>query len=896
MTHQEFFSSSASLQTYLLKQVSTGTLMVVPHRRLARQVWHKQRLANLTRGRAAWEPLPLVTLPDWWSELFQNLWLPYALAPSLVRLALWQKAIDAGPPLEGAAPDLEWAQALDDAHGLLLRHALPLDTPGPGDTPLVRWRREVTRIYGALLREEGWLTPEEVPGYLQGALEQGRIPLPDRILVVGLKTTAPLEEAWLEAVARQVPVTRLFIRGNPENLRQGLVLPDRDEEMAWVASRLLECHHEHLPLHRLAVTSPVMDSYAPRFQKVLQELLGPAVGEAGCAYNLSQGPFLANTPLWKAALLPLTFVAQEERREDLVALLLSPYYQALIPYQGLLASWDRLFRESRVAQGWEHLKAAAARGSTGVPALNGILAGLEEMWAHPTLSAATGKAWAAWLQEAWTRLGFPGGLVEGEKIQFERTKAMLGEFAAALGEEVLPPAGALSWLQHGMKDDVLPGPGVQEAGVQVLGWLEMRGLDFDRVFCLGMNSGNFPGGARPLPLLSRAEREQVLGGTQESQDQFAREQFDSFLGTAPLLTLTRPAQENQEPQVGTPFFLQVWEECRLPLLSRPDGAWVRVPFVQAALAHPEGGEAPRELQGTLTLALPQELRVTQVGNALGCRFRFVLQNLLGLRELPEIESGLDPRERGQKLHEVLARFVKMAAPELPPPAEAEALLRQAAQEVLGTAAADVHWQAEWHRWFGDEATPGLLPAWLARERERLAQGWRWLGAEVAFRGLTRPGWPFTLRGRLDRLDFHPETGELIVWDYKTGAIPSGAQVFEKGEEFQLPGYLWAVREGHTPVDLGEVNLLCAGFISLKSSREDHLQHQDFSGNKDRWAEVLSAWEEDVRLLGELLTAGDLRPAPCPAPTRRDDGACRYCNFELICGVNLEPGDEEEMAE
>lgn len=894
MSHLEHFSSCASLQQYLLDTTKPDTLIVVPHRRLARQVWHKQRLANLERGLTAWEPLPLMTLPDWWSELFQNLWPPYALAPPLVRLALWRRAIDAAPALDGTSPDLEWAQALDEAHELLLRHALP-NTSASDDPPLVRWRREVTRIYRELLREEGWLTPGQVPGYLLAALEGNGISLPARIFVVGLQTMAPLEERWLETVARRVPVTRLLIRGNPDNLKQGLVLPDQEEEMAWVAARLLECRHrEKIPLHRLAVTSPVMDRYAPRFQKLLRELLGPAVSEAGCAYNLSKGPSLAATPLWKAALLPLTFLAWGELREDLVALLLSPYYQTLKPYQGCLASWDRLFRENRVAQGWDHLKAAATPASAEIPALSGILAVLDQIWSRPPFSPATGKQWAAWLREAWKRLGFPGSLEEGEKLQFERAVALLGDFTAALGDEVLLPAEALSWLHHGVRDEILPGPGVQEAGVQVLGWLEMRGLDFDRVFCLGMNSGAFPGASRPLPLLSRTEREQVLGGTQESQDQFAREQFDCLLGAAPHLTLTRPAQENQEPQVGTPFFVRDWEERRLPLLSRPNGTWVRIAPVQAALVCPEGGQAPRELRGTLCLTLPGELRVTQVGRALGCRFRFVLEDLLGLRELPEIESGLDPRERGIKLHQVLARFVGLAGHDLPPAEEAETLLREAAREVLGPAAADLHWQAEWRRWFGDAETPGLLPAWLALERQRLAQGWRWLGTEVAFQGLTRPGWPFTLRGRLDRLDFHPEHGELIVWDYKTGAIPSGAQVFDKREEFQLPAYLWAVREGYAPIDLGDVQLLCAGFIGLKSSREDHLQHQDFSGHKDRWAEVLSAWEEDVRLLGECLLAGDARPAPRPAPTRRDEGACRFCNFTLICGFspNFEPDEQE----
>ena len=723
------------------------------------------------------------------------------------------------------------------------------------------------------------------------------MPLPARLFVVGLKTPAPAEERWLETVARHIPVTRLLIRGDPDNLKQGLVFPDRGEEMAWLAARLLECHHlEQIPLHRLAVTSPVMDRYAPQFQRVLRELLGPAAGEDGYAYNLSRGPLLGETPLWHAALLPLVFLAQGERREDLVALLLSPYYQALKPHQASLAVWDRIFREKGVAQGWKNLKTAAAQGAPEVPVPEGLLAALDEIWSQPAWSPTTGQGWAAWLRKVWQRLEFPGSLEGVAKLQFDRTVALLGDFTAALGNEVLPPTGVLSWLNHGAGEEVLPGPGVQEAGVQVLGWLEMRGLDFDRVFCLGMNSASFPAPARPLPLLSRAECEQVLGGTQESQDQFARELFENLLGITPHLTLTRPAQENQEPQVGTPFFLGAWEERRMPLLSRPDAAWVRVPMVQAALAQPEGGQAPPKLQGTLALALPPELRITQVGRALGCRFRFVLEDLLGLRELPEIETGLDPRERGEKLHKILARFVEMVGQGLPPEEEALALLREAARQVLGTAIDDVHWQAEWRRWFGDQETPGLLPAWLALERERLAQGWCWRGVEVPFRGLSRPGWPFTLRGRLDRLDFHPEQKELVVWDYKTGTIPNGAQVFDRREEFQLPGYLCAVQEGHTEIDLDQVDLMCAGFISLKSSREDHLQHQDFPDKKERWAEVLAAWEEDVRVLGELLKAGDVRPAPRPAPKKRDDGACRYCKFELICGFSSAsiPEAQEEL--
>ena len=293
--------------------------------------------------------------------------------------------------------------------------ALPLTAPAAGDSPLVGWRRQVTGIFRKLLREQGWLAPGEVPHYLHDALEKQGLPLPARLFVVGLTTPAPAEERWLEAVARRLPVTRLLVRGNPANLQQGVVLPDREEEMAWVASQLVAGHREGLPLHRLAVTSPVMDRYQRGFQGILKELLGPAVGEGGAAYNLSQGPRLADTPLFTAALLPLTFLALGERREDLASLLLSPYYQALKTRQAALALWDRRFREKGAAQGWEHLKRVAAREAWEDPALEKIIGTLDHLWARTASAPATGRAWAAWLEEAWQQLGFPRGTGRGGK-------------------------------------------------------------------------------------------------------------------------------------------------------------------------------------------------------------------------------------------------------------------------------------------------------------------------------------------------------------------------------------------------------------------------------------------------------------------------------------------------
>jgi len=896
LTALRFFASSDELQDFLLRE-SGGSLVVVPHQRLAHQVWHRQRAAELAAGRAAWEPLPLVTLQGWSADLFRSLWPREVLAPLLTRLARWRRALKEVPPPAGPTPELQWAQALDEAHNLLGRHLLPVLEPAAADSPLVAWRRQVTRSYARLLREEGWLSPGELPGYLLAALKADRIKLPGQVLVVGLETPAPAEAAWLQALEGRTRVQHLQVRGDLKNVTRAVVLPDRGQELEWVAASLLEsARQEGLPLHRLAVTSFDMDNYAPPLLRVLGELLGSAQAAGGWAYNSSRGPCLADTPLFQAGLLPLQFAAGE-RREDLVSLLLSPYYGEFQPHRASLALWDRSFREHRVDQGWHRLQRVAVAGDLDRESA-AILDRLDRLRGALAVPAATGGEWAARLHQAWTALSFPTGLEEGEPGQWGQLTALLAELARTLGSDPLSAAEFLEWLSHGARQLLLPGPGVQAAGIQVLGLLEMRGLAFSRVFCLGLNSGAFPPPPRPLPLLNPPEKQFVLGGTYQSQHRFARELFNPFLGAAPEIVLTRPRVAEDEERVGSPIYPGKWEAGESAALSVPQAAWLRSPAVQAVFRSRSLPAFGGYGDGLFRIDLPPQLSLSQVAAALRCPCQFLLGVLLAVTELPEIEAGLDPRERGELLHRVLARFAAEYQEQLDQGQPwdgpgARQRLEEMARRLLADLLGDVHWQAEWERLLGEE---GLLWEWLRCEEARFHQGWRWHGQEVRFQDLKGPGWPFALRGRIDRLDYHPDRGRLMVWDYKTGEVPGVKKVFEDGEEHQLPCYLLAVRRGCVKVP-PETAALGAGFIGLKSSRDKHLRYEDFEKQAARWAEVLQAWEARVQALGRRLAAGDFRPDPAPAPAGRRQGACQYCAYHLICGFNPASAPEaEEEAE
>ncbi len=895
MTSTRTFPSSEALQNFLLEEGSPHTLIIVPHQRLARQLWHKQRRQNLAAGRAAWEPLLCLTLGAWWRELARRLWLTEIPAPRLKRLALWRRAMAAGPALEGVQADLEWAGALDQAHETLARHQLAPIVPRFGDPPLVAWRREVTGIYEKLLQAEHLLPPARLANVLLKALDEGRLRLPEQMLVVGLETLAPLEEAWLNAAARHTRVERLRLSGHPQSVQAAYEFADQDEEMAWVAARLVECHREGVPLHRLAVTSPAMDTCAPRFRRMLAELLGPEEQGGGFAYNFSAGPSLSDTPMFAAALLPLRFAALGERREDLAALLLSPYFSALQGQPCQPACWDRLFRGERLIQGWPRLKAAVARKFQDA---QDLLDRLDQAFSALKGNSRPVPQWLAGLKDAWRLLAFPGELSEPEPLHFSRLQNLLADLDQALDQEPLSAPEFLEWLAHGAQGMALPGLGVQEAGIQVLGLLEMRGLDFDRVFCLGMNSGIFPAPPRVPPLLSPEERRQVLGGTYASQHEFAAGLYSALLGAAPGLTLTRPKTVNDEEQVETPLYTGDWQPAPEwhPILSRPHPAWLLAPAVRATFTtRPPESEKPPEM-APVCLPLPPELRVTHLQTALSCPCRFLFEVLLSIQELPDIEAGLPPLERGNFLHRVLARFVQrfremLVQSEIWPAAEARQILEESARELLGPLLADPHWEAELARWLGQE---GLLLAWLALEEARFHEGWRWGGVELPFQGLTGPDWPFALKGRIDRLDYHVDSGEVLVWDYKSGNLPTAVSIFERLEECQLPSYLAAVKQGLVEVD--EIREACgfrAGFIGLKSVRRDHLKHQDFGKDAGHWEEVLLAWEELTAAVARRLRAGDFRPDPRPAPYKNNEGACTYCRWQLICSFSPEAADNAE---
>lgn len=884
------FATAAEMHQYILGEAGPGTLILVSHDRLVRQLWHRQRQQMLAQGRAAWEPFPIVTLNQWYQELFESLWTPLSLASDLERLQLWWEAMQAGPRLEEFPLDLALAAGLDETHAILTRHQIsPGEASGPA-APLISWRRQISQIFENLLSEKHLLTPGQLPTFLLPCLLDRKLSLPTRILAVGFEALAPAEEVWLQELAKQTEFQSLLVKGHSSAVQAAVTLPDREQEMQWVAARLLEvAHQEKLPRHRLAVTSPVMDDYAPRFKRVLAELVGPPGDGRYRAYTFSLGIPLAEQPLFLAGILPLLFWANGERRADLVSLLLSPFYSRLVAHPELGIHLDRLWRDQGIDHGWPRLRQAWEQGvnfqdDTGRELLTRIEDSLRSLQDRHQ----AGRDWATALNRIWQALGFPGTLSAQEYAMMTALDNLLQDLARTLGSAPRTASEFLAWLRHGAQRRLIPESNRGDAGVQILGLLEIRGLDFDQVFCLGMNAAAFPWAPRDLPFLETCERRQVLGGTIASQYRYAEQIFATLLGVSPHLTLTRPHQHRQEPLVATPLWAGEWQDETIAPLSQPEPAWLRVPAIRQALRQPQG--TPLRYQDRLvTVPLPPELSISAIDTALACPCWFFLENLLGVSVLADVEVGIIARERGLKLHEILKAFVDQFKAYLErysgwDDRQARAELKAVVARVLGPHTHDLHWEVEQQRWLAeDEENPGFLWQWLIEEQQRHAAGWRWQAAELKFSGLRHPDWPFALNGRIDRLDWHPDEG-FILWDYKSGKLPRKQHLFDLKISFQLPGYLLALK--YQRIKLHEPrHPALAGYIQLRSGRE--VKFETWRQNHQDWHALLSEWETKIADLGKRLQQGDFRPDPQPRPEGRERGACQFCPYKLLCGYQTQ---------
>jgi ATP-dependent helicase/nuclease subunit B len=912
------YRNNSGFQTALLSQCRPGTLILTSGGRLARHLKHRYRESRMAAGKMGWALPDILTLNAWIRNAWNMTWPSTCPLSQLSCLALWKEASSRVPPPEPFLPDLKLFQALDETYTVLARHGLPAQGPPASATALLEWRQEIMETFEALAGDLKSFHPALLPARLARAIGEGAIRLPETVVLAAFESPAPIEETLFECLARATTVRRFDLAaGSPEKTK-GVVMPSRRQEVAWL-TRQLVMDALTIPLDRIGVVVPDTETYVPYIRQAFREIMGWPIHQTLSAYNVSMGMPLLKRSLVQAALLPLRFWAQGEPRALLLSMVLSPYYGRWATCRDRIARVDCVWRTQGLAAGLrsllEALSGPAARAGHDradqspelFALLNGAEPTLEEaLGTFVEVSARTGSKWVHTLNTFWKIAGFPVTLDEADAGAWRHLRSILHGMREDLKRTYMSLPEFMDLVHHLLSEELVHTRGSEEAGIQVLGIIESRGLSFEKLYVLGLSAGSLPGPVRPLPFLDVWERHRVQGATAESQFRFARQAFRHLLACAAHVTLIRPDEESAEPLAPSPFWTQTVAEDRhdmIDLWNAPDAVWARAAWLQQAK---KGLERPATFPpadppvgGHL---LPKTVSVSYLSTAFVCPFRFYVETILNVFPLDEIVIGISPLDRGNRLHNVLALFTRRCREEglarktdraamearlvaclddALAPSSGSRKARHTGKDALG----EHGWTMERRRWMGGKGEPpGLLRQWLDLELERLDEGWRWLCEESSFDGLTFSGWPFSISGRIDRIDYHKDKG-FMLWDYKSGDHPTSRAVVEDLIDPQVPAYVQAAKKHRiagVEKALGQNVRISGGYITLKTPPA--VTHKELTPEGGSWDQVLTRWKEAVGRLGKVLASGQFRAEPYPVSGGVcQERACRYCPYGPLCG-------------
>ena len=274
------------------------------------------------------------------------------------------------------------------------------------------------------------------------------------------------------------------------------------------------------------------------------------------------------------------------------------------------------------------------------------------------------------------------------------------------------------------------------------------------------------------------------------------------------------------------------------------------------------------------------MRVTQFKDYLKCPYRFYLQHILRLDEMSDDWTEMSGGTFGDLAHDVLQAFAESDRCD----------------------SSDTDQIAEWlnERLTAEVAIrfPGSqLPAvriQIAQLRKRLTRfaelqsehrqnGWKIVSCEeLLYHELQVDGEPFTIRGKIDRVDQHEVTGKVAVWDYKTsdaGKDPKAAHI--KGKQWidlQLPLYRHLLKEVECVKD-ADLDNITLGYVLLSKSTED------IAFAKAPWdSSMLDFADKKVFECIRQIRQGVFGPPKYPMPLFAE-------KFSAICQDNVFERDE-----
>jgi hypothetical protein len=242
---------------------------------------------------------------------------------------------------------------------------------------------------------------------------------------------------------------------------------------------------------------------------------------------------------------------------------------------------------------------------------------------------------------------------------FNRLDVVWGEAQGEDSSRVNKLKSFLRLFRQYARGEKIPFVGEPLKGIQVMGVLESRNLDFKNIFVLSLNEGIFPAASRQGSYIPFSIRKAYGLPTPEHQGSIYAYLFYRSLQRAENIFLFY----NSEPDVlgqgeMSRYLQQLIYESGLPIKRKVLHNTVQ-PKAQTPITIEKNEEVLRALaklnEGNLR---SRGFSPSALNTYLDCQLKFYFQYVARIRETQKVQEEIDPRVLGNLLHSVMEQFYK----------------------------------------------------------------------------------------------------------------------------------------------------------------------------------------------------------------------------------------------
>jgi probable DNA repair protein len=606
-----------------------------------------------------------------------------------------------------------------------------------------------------------------------------------------------------------------------------------------------------------------------RLRAKVERIFGGVLDPAGAfgyherPFHVSLGPPLGDYPLVRAALLLLDFAIGPLSLPQAGVLLRSAFLGGAETERSVRALLDAKLRKHGA---WDVTVVGLREAAGSCPILQRLLQRFDkELNQLPEKQSA--QEWSRDFSRLLKALGWPGERppTSREYQALEAWEHLLSSLGALdLAAAPMSSTQALSRL----RDIAAHAPFQVEnegAPVQIMGMLEAAGLNFDRLWIMGLNDEALPAPANPNPFLpiSLQSEYKLPHSSSERELEFSNNLMERLLGSAPHAVVSYPEMEGDRALLPSPLV--------------PAGPWLPLSREASSLdwiARIRAGVLTEQLADAMTP--PVTVDGMQAGGSslfkdmAACPFRAFAKHRLHAKPLEDARPGLSYKDRGTAVHKALELIWRELGShtrlmELTPDQLREMLARdvEAAINRLGV---------RYGRTLERRRLETLLAAWLEIEKSREP----FIVSKTEDERLVMVN-GLQVRTRADRVDELPD-GRAIIVDYKTGALSSTGWAGDRPDEPQLPLYCVSSERPLAGAAFAQIR---TGELGFRGSTENRVSlpamRKMLGEHPGEFEEQLAEWKRVLGALAEKFRAGLAHVDPKP-------GACDNCGLTALCRI------------